>query len=200
MNKQTLVSGGIIIILAGGAYYFATAKSRQTIGTMTSYEETAPENTSMGDGAGHAGHNMQTASDKAFLEHMIPHHQEAVDTAKQVLERGATTPEIKALAENIVTAQEKEIADMRRWYKSWYGKEFVAEGYAPMMRDLSTLSGVELDKAFLEDMIEHHLAALTKAQEVSATIEHAEIKNLTKAIAETQSNEVVTMRTILKQL
>lgn len=200
MKRQTILGGVALILLAGGVYYVATADSRNTIGHMMTYEETSPENSSMGDGNGHQGHTMQTASDRAFLEHMIPHHQEAVDTAKQVLERGATTPEIKTLAENIVSAQEKEIADMKRWYKTWYGVEFEAAEYTPMMRDLTALSGKELDKAFLEDMIEHHLAALTKAQEVSAGIEHSEVRNLTKNIAETQSSEVVTMRTILKQL
>jgi uncharacterized protein (DUF305 family) len=200
MKKQQIIAGAIILILAAGVYYVATAKNRKAIGTMMTYEETAPENTSMGDGAGHAGHTTQTASDQSFLEHMIPHHQEAVDTAKQVLARGATTPEIKTLAENIVASQEKEVTDMKRWYKTWYKKEYVAQGYTPMMRDLSTLSGKDLDRAFLEDMIEHHLAALTKTQEAAAFLQQAETKELSKVIAETQSNEVVTMRTILKQL
>ncbi len=40
---------------------------------------------------------MVVSSEKEFIEEMIPHHQEAVDTAKQVLARGATTPEIKKM-------------------------------------------------------------------------------------------------------
>jgi uncharacterized protein (DUF305 family) len=31
--------------------------------------------------------------------------------------------EIKDLANNIVTAQQKEIDEMKGWYKSWYGAD-----------------------------------------------------------------------------
>jgi uncharacterized protein (DUF305 family) len=198
--KKPLLLGGAIIVLLGGIYYVAVARQGHHIGHVMTYEETAPESTSMGDGAGHAGHSMNMASDRGFLEHMIPHHQEAVDTATQVLERGATTPEIKALAETIVATQTAEINDMKAWYEAWYGEAYTPQPYTPMMRDLSSLSGKELDKAFLEDMIEHHLMALTKTQEAASLMQKSETKELAQSIAESQSNEVVVMRTLLKQL
>ena len=146
------------------------------------------------------GGMMNGISERAFLEHMIPHHNEAVDTAKQVVARGENA-EVKALAESIIVAQEKEIADMKSWYQSWYGKEYQADGsYEPMMRDLSKLSGNALDKAFVEDMIQHHMGALMTNQKVVPNIEHDEIKTLATAIAETQSAEIITMRILLKQL
>jgi uncharacterized protein (DUF305 family) len=52
--------------------------------------------------------------DVAFVCGMIPHHQGAIDMAKAVLDGGAD-PWVKALAEGIIAAQEKEIADMRAW-------------------------------------------------------------------------------------
>lgn len=138
---------------------------------------------------------MMVLSEKEFITEMIPHHQEAVDTAKQVLARGATTPEIKALMENIVAAQEKEIADMKSWYEMWYGVPYQPSGtYRPMMRDLSKLSGIELDKVFLEDMVMHHMGAIMMAHSVQGYITHNEVQNLTKAIIETQSNEIQLMR------
>ena len=150
-------------------------------------------------------HDMQgmgsVATERSFIEGMIPHHQEAVDTAKQVIARGATTPEVKKLAEGIITAQEKEIADMKAWYKAWYGKDYVDDkSYKPMMRDLSSLSGAALDKVFLEDMIMHHMGALMMAQAVAPYTEHTEVKSLVEAIAKTQSDEIITMRILLKQL
>lgn len=143
---------------------------------------------------------MMVTSEKSFIEEMIPHHQEAVDTAKEVIERGATTPELKKLVENIVIAQEKEIAEMKKWYESWYGEPYGDQGgYIPMMRELANLSGISLDSVFLEDMIMHHMGAIMMAQSVQPYIEHDEIAALTQAIVSTQSSEIVEMRKMLQE-
>ena len=57
--------------------------------------------------------------DRVFIEDMIPHHQMAVMMAS-MLKNGTNREEMRKLADDIVSAQTKEIDSMRSWYKDWY--------------------------------------------------------------------------------
>ncbi len=64
--------------------------------------------------------NAQTANvfDLMFIDMMIPHHQGAITMAREALQR-AEHPEIKRIAEQIITAQEREIRQMNQWKAAW---------------------------------------------------------------------------------
>lgn len=65
-------------------------------------------------GMGGDAKELQTADpfDKAFIDMMIPHHEGAVTMAKEEIAKGGD-PELKSLAQDIVTAQEREIKEMK---------------------------------------------------------------------------------------
>ena len=55
-------------------------------------------------------------ADVDFMREMRTHHQAAIDMAKVVLANG-TDPDTKKLAQDIIAAQEKEIATIDAWLK-----------------------------------------------------------------------------------
>jgi uncharacterized protein (DUF305 family) len=58
--------------------------------------------------------------DKAFIDAMVPHHQGAITMAKKLLDKGEQ-PALRKMANDIISAQTDEIAQMRQWRKAWYG-------------------------------------------------------------------------------
>jgi uncharacterized protein (DUF305 family) len=61
----------------------------------------------------------QEPFDEAFIDAMIPHHQSAIYMSEVAQDEGKIL-EIKELAENIVSAQKREIEQMKQWRKQWY--------------------------------------------------------------------------------
>jgi uncharacterized protein (DUF305 family) len=59
--------------------------------------------------------------DLAFILMMIPHHEGAIRMAEELKQKGEN-PELQAMADEIIEAQQKEIEQMRQWRSQWYGE------------------------------------------------------------------------------
>lgn len=137
-----------------------------------------------------SSHYMTVRNEAEFLQQMIPHHQEAVDTSAFVLTR-TTNPELRAFVDRVIDVQAAEIQQMKTWKQAWFGSEYREDGsYMPMMENLSTLSEQVLDQAYIRGMIEHHKGAVQMAEQVLALSPRSEIKELAEAIVRTQTEEI----------
>ena len=158
---------------------------------------TAPMGMGMGMGMSMA---TQTVDEASFLVHMIPHHREAVATA-EALRAVTTRPELIELLDAIVTTQNAEIAAMEGWLDAWHPTVDRDVAYAPMMRDLGPgTSAGDAERAFLEDMIGHHMMAVHEAQTLLAGgfAEHAEVADLARRVVADQMGEMHQMMSWLR--
>lgn len=152
--------------------------------------------------------------DRMFIEQMIPHHQDAIDMANLALEK-AEHPEIRLLAETVISDQSREISQMRSWYKAWYGTEIpeyedtimgggmnrsgstegmMRGGMSGSMTDLAQLrNATSFDKEFIEQMVPHHQMAIMMAR-MTLNSDHQEMRELGSSIIRSQSAEVEQMQ------
>ena len=151
-----------------------------------------------GQWQGHQQHMMQMMqanNEFEFLSLMIPHHEEAIDTAQRVLEY-SDRPEMREFAQDIIDVQTAEIEQMEVWLGEWYPAQETNLTYTPMMRDLSQLEGDDLDQAFLEDMVMHHMGAVMMSQRLvnHGLVEHQGVQPFAQNIANTQRQEIWQMQ------
>ncbi|MEP6849778.1 MAG: DUF305 domain-containing protein [Acidobacteriota bacterium] len=141
--------------------------------------------------------------DLQFNDTMTMHHQGAIDMAKAI-EGRAQHPELNTLAKNIVADQEKEIAQMKKWRDDWFKDKAPALNMSMAgmndsmkgmsMKNLSSLSGSDLDLEFINEMIPHHQGAVAMANEALQKSQKDEIKTLTNGIIKAQNAEIKQMQ------
>jgi uncharacterized protein (DUF305 family) len=152
--------------------------------------------------------------DRMFIEQMIPHHQDAIDMANLAMEK-AEHPEIRQLAENVISDQSREISQMRSWYKAWYGTDvpeyedtimgsgmnrggsaagMMRAGMSGSMTDLAQLrNATRFDKEFIEQMVPHHQMVIMMAR-MTLNSDHREMRELGSSIIRSQSAEIEKMQ------
>jgi len=146
-------------------------------------------------------------ADVAFVQGMIPHHQQAIEMATLVIDKGDRA-DVKDLAQQIADAQGPEIEIMQRWRNDWGAPETangggMEEGEDGMMSgaemsEMMSASGAPLDRMFLESMIRHHQGAVTMAQTEVDAGQFGPAKDLAGRIINTQRSEIDEMQALLE--
>lgn len=146
-------------------------------------------------------HDMSSlvTNDESFIYEMLPHHQEAINTS-QIIVASSQDSELKSFAQNVITTQTSEVNQMKLWYKKWFNKEYTGnQEYMPMMNDMNSKSGIELDKSYIQGMVVHHQGAVQMAQKI-LTLKNTkpEIKTLAQNIIQDQNKEIEKLNDWLK--
>jgi uncharacterized protein (DUF305 family) len=139
-------------------------------------------------------------SDERFIDAMVPHHDGAVDMARVAL-KNAEHPEIKRLAENIVTTQRDEIKELKSIKQDEFGTPRVPMDMSMgqmesmgMKTDPEDLASKEpFDKAFIDSMIPHHQSAIEMAEVARDKSDNPRIKELATNIVSAQKREISQM-------
>ena len=148
--------------------------------------------------------------DLRFVDAMTPHHQGAVEMAKEAQQK-SKRPEVRKLAALIIQTQNKELNQMKQWRQVWYPKASTKPlaynsqmGHSmPMSQDqmkgmmMSMNLGSaddQFDLRFLNAMILHHEGAVVMAQDALSKSKRPEIKKLAAEIIASQKAEIKQMQ------
>jgi uncharacterized protein (DUF305 family) len=139
--------------------------------------------------------------DERFIDAMVSHHQGAVKMARVAVEH-AEHPEIKRLAERIVSDQRAEIDELENIKKEEYGTSKVPsqmslgqmKGMGMMMDPQSLADEKPFDKAFIDNMIPHHQSAIEMAVVARAETDNPKLENLATGIVGAQKHEISQMK------
>lgn len=126
MVKANPVIYVVLAVLLGFGAGFVVASREPAVGEHVMPNGAEMHDTDMSMGSAMADMNAALAGktgdefDKTFLEQMIVHHEGAVEMAQAALKNAKHT-EIKRMAGEIIAAQTREIAQMKKWMSEWYG-------------------------------------------------------------------------------
>ena len=148
--------------------------------------------------------------DYDFANTMLMHHQSAVDMAKDIISKGSNA-EVKTMAQNIVTAQEGEIAQLKNIIANYKMPEMKKENgeahneLGETMEKMETkMKGMaktgNADKDFLMMMIPHHESAVTMGEDELSHGKNLELKKMAQKIMEDQSKEIKQFEAMLAKM
>ncbi len=165
--------------------------------------------------AGETAGARHTPADVAFMQGMLGHHGQALEMTALV-EAHSRTDAVRTLARRIDVSQRDEMLMMRDWLTR--RGEAVPDAHAhaghsvPLMpgmlsagqmQALTAARGPDLDRRFLEGMIQHHQGALTMVETLFATPragQEPDIFGFAADVEADQRMDISRMRALLEEI
>ncbi|WP_241387710.1 DUF305 domain-containing protein [Rhodococcus sp. CH91] len=206
MNNKALAAGALALAVA---FSVSACGDSGSDGGATSATTTSVISGSATGEATSADHNQ---ADVMFSEMMIPHHAQAIEMSDMLLAKDGIPEPVRSLAEEIKAAQQPEVEQFEVWLEEWGmpmpGSDGAGTGGHHMdemphmdgmmtaqdMEALSEAQGTDAARLFLDQMIVHHEGAIEMAQDETENGQFPETVELARTIADTQQNEIDTMR------
>jgi uncharacterized protein (DUF305 family) len=155
------------------------------------------------------------SAEAGFARDMIVHHAQAVQMAEIVRDK-TNSDDMRLLAADISLTQQGQIGIMQGWLEVWglpiTGEEPAMawmgqpmDGLMPGMAtpdEITRLSQLPPDRAdvlFLRLMIAHHEAAIPMAQAILKRTDEPEVRELAKAIENSQKAEIKNMKAMVEK-
>jgi uncharacterized protein (DUF305 family) len=141
------------------------------------------------------------ATDAGFITDMTAHHQGAIDMAK-LAQKDAEHAGIRQMADEIIAAQQAEIAVMKRvsddleqMGEQSSGHMGMSDSEMGMDMDMGDLENAKpFDKAFIDAMVPHHEGAIAMAKAELAKGRQPALREMAQDIIDAQTKEIEQMR------
>ncbi len=211
MKKYIIASAAIVFAVAVQSCKTESKKeTTTTMDGMTNKDSINMDHKNMEGMHSMSSMKMTGDFDYDFANTMLMHHQSAVDMAKEVIAKGSNT-EVKTMAQNIVTAQEAEIAQFKNITANYKMPEMKKEGNETHNELGETMEKMEAkmkgmaktgnaDKDFLMMMIPHHESAVTMSEDELSHGKNLELKKMAQKIMEDQGKEITQFEAMLAKM
>ena len=153
-------------------------------GTQGTQPTTPPDYSALARVRADSASRLYTAADVRFMSGMIGHHAQAIVMSRWAPTHGASSS-VRTLAERIINAQQDEIATMQQWLRDrgqpvpdpmagmtmdmpgmQHGTLMPGMLTEAQMHQLDAARGIEFDRLFLTDMIQHHSGAVSMVKDL----------------------------------
>ncbi len=220
-TTAVLVAGVVAVgVLGGGAATYAATSATESDPDAAATSETG--GTMDGRSSGMGSFTDDAPFDAQFLDQMLVHHQGAI-MSTQMMIADSDRPELRSLAQDIVTNQRAQREQMSTWRQRWYpnlaptfgmggsngsmmsrsmmgmggSNGSMMSGSMMGMGDDGANSGPDTDRMYLRMMIVHHQLAVDMAEQAQKRAVHPDLLALAATIATEQSSEIDRMRSYL---